>query len=89
MEDFAIEVVVEVVEVEVQGAKKSLPDFEDIVLDIEDTLEIAEEAYSHGYKLYIIVAKVEFGYFVLAMVSKAFESSTMGGKYCKVCTIVM
>ena len=34
-------------------------------------------------------AKVEFGYFVLAMVAKAFESSTMEGKYCRVCTIVM
>ena len=40
LEDFATEVVVEVVEVEVQGAKKSLPDFEDTAMDTKDTLEI-------------------------------------------------
>ena len=89
MDGFANEVVVEIVKVEVQGVDKRLPDFEDTVVDIEDTLEIVEEAYSHGYNLSILVSKVEFGYFVLAMVSKEFESSTVEGKYCKVCTVVM
>ena len=89
MEVFATEVVVAVVEVEVQRTEKSFPDFENTTMDIEDTLEIAKEAYSHGYNLSILVAKVELGYFLSAMVAKAFASSTMEGKYCKVCTVVM
>lgn len=78
-----------IVEVEVQGDEKSFLDFANTTVDTEDTLEIIEEEYSHGYNLSILVAKVEFQYFVLVVIAKAFESSTLEGKYCKVCTIVM
>ena len=81
--------VVVIVEVEVQGDENSFPDFKNTDVDTDDTLEIAEEAYYHGYSLSTLVPEVEFGYFVLAMVAKEFESSTLGGKYCRVCTVVM
>ena len=84
MEGFIIEVVVGVVEVGGWEVEKNLLELEDISKEIEDTLEIVEEAYSHGYIISILVAKVGSQHSKFAMVSNAFEGSIGKDKYYKV-----